>query len=51
MAYEPTQWQDGDTITTVRLNKMEQGIADGGNGAFVVDAYYYEEENNEPSEQ
>ena len=30
MAYEPTQWRSGDTITSERLNKMEQGIAGGG---------------------
>ena len=27
MGYEPTIWQDGDTITSVRLNKLEQGVA------------------------
>lgn len=32
MAYEPTQWRSGDTITSERLNKMEQGIASGGSG-------------------
>ena len=32
MAYEPTQWRSGDTITSERLNKMEQGIAGGGSG-------------------
>ena len=37
MAYEPTVWQAGDTITSARLNKLEQGVADGG-GAFVVEA-------------
>lgn len=26
MAYEPTTWQNGDTITAEKLNKMEQGI-------------------------
>lgn len=30
MAYEPTVWRDGDTITTARLNKLEQGVAEGG---------------------
>lgn len=32
MAYEPTTWKDGEggktPITAVRLNKIEQGIAD-----------------------
>lgn len=37
MAYEPTQWRSGDTITSERLNKMEQGIAGGGSGdAYVL---------------
>lgn len=36
MAYEPTQWRSGDTITSERLNKMEQGIASGGSGEFYA---------------
>jgi len=28
MAYTPTVWETGDTITAVKLNKEEQGIAD-----------------------
>lgn len=27
MAYTPTVWNDGDTITAERLNKLEQGVA------------------------
>ena len=30
MAYTPTTWQTGDTITAAGLNKMEQGIANAG---------------------
>lgn len=30
MAYTPTTWVTGDTITAVKLNNMEQGIADAG---------------------
>lgn len=30
MAYEPTQWKAGDTVTSAKLNKMEQGIAASG---------------------
>ena len=26
MAYEPTTWRDGDTITAELLNKLEQGV-------------------------
>lgn len=35
MAYTPTVWQAGDTVTAAKLNKMEQGIASGG-GVYVV---------------
>ena len=27
MSYEPTNWKSGDTVTSAKLNKMEQGIA------------------------
>ena len=30
MAYTPTTWATGDTITAVKLNNMEQGITDAG---------------------
>lgn len=30
MAYEPTNWKTGDVVTSAKLNKIEQGIADGG---------------------
>lgn len=33
MSYEPTNWKDGDLVTSAKLNKMEQGIA---NGTLVV---------------
>lgn len=26
MAYTPTTWKDGDTITAEKLNKLEQGV-------------------------
>ena len=29
MAYEPTDWKTGDVVTSTKLNKIEQGIADG----------------------
>lgn len=28
--YNPTNWQAGDTVTSAKLNKIEQGIANGG---------------------
>lgn len=40
MAYTPTTWNTGDTITASALNKMEQGIAEGGGGGG--DSVFYE---------
>ena len=37
MEYEPTVWQDGDTITSARLNKIEEGIAENSGGTYVVE--------------
>lgn len=34
MSYTPTTWTTGDTITASALNKIEQGIADGGGGGY-----------------
>lgn len=38
MSYTPTNWQNGDTITAEKLNKMESGISanDTMNEPFVV---------------
>ena len=36
MAYTPTTWNTGDTITASALNKMEQGIVEGGGGYDLV---------------
>lgn len=36
MAYTPTTWTTGDTITASAMNKIEQGIADGGGGAVII---------------
>ena len=41
MSYEPTTWKSGDIVTSTKLNKMEQGIANGGVlivGATVVES-------------
>ena len=35
MAYNPTTWGTGDTITASALNKIEQGIANAGDFAVV----------------
>lgn len=39
MAYDPTVWKSGDTITSAKLNKLENGLAEasgGGTGGGVV---------------
>ena len=43
MAYDPTVWKSGDTITSAKLNKLENGLAEAsgggtGGGALVVNA-------------
>ena len=35
MSYTPTNWKSGDVVTSAKLNKLEQGVADAG-GALVV---------------
>lgn len=36
MAYNPTTWQTGDTITATAMNKIENGIANAG-GVFIAE--------------
>ena len=45
MSYNPTQWSAGDTVTSAKLNKIEQGISD--NGVLVINAIV-DEETGEP---
>lgn len=42
MSYTPTVWKSGDVVTSTKLNKIEQGIANagGGGGAFFVPITY-----------
>lgn len=35
MAYTPTTWANGDTITAEKLNKLEQGVANSGSCLMV----------------
>ena len=37
MSYEPTNWKDGDLVTSAKLNKLEQGVANGGGSIFMID--------------
>ena len=40
MSYEPTNWKSGDTITSAKLNKLENGLAEasggGGGGVLII---------------
>ena len=38
MSYTPTEWKSGDVVTSAKLNKLEQGVADatGGGGTLEV---------------
>ena len=38
MAYTPTNWANGDVITSEKLNKIEQGLANGSGGIFLITA-------------
>lgn len=49
MAYEPTVWASGDTITSAKLNKLENGLAEasgggGGGGDVMVVTLTYDED-------
>ena len=37
MSYEPTVWKTGDVVTSEKLNKLENGVANAG-GAMIVTA-------------
>ena len=36
MAYTPTTWNTGDTITATKLNKLENGVANAGSALIVT---------------
>lgn len=40
MSYEPTNWKSGDVVTSAKLNKLEQGVADAGGVMLVVNTVY-----------
>ena len=37
MSYTPTEWKAGDTVTSVKLNKIEQGIANNSSNVLMVE--------------
>ena len=36
MAYTPTNWKDGDIISAEKMNKLEQGVAEGDGGGVLL---------------
>lgn len=36
MSYEPTNWKTGDVVTSAKLNKLENGVANGGAKVLTV---------------
>ena len=36
MAYTPTTWATGDTVTATKMNKLEQGVANAGSWDAVI---------------
>lgn len=36
MSYTPTEWKTGDVVTSTKLNKLEQGVANAGGGSGVL---------------
>jgi len=36
MSYTPTNWKSGDVVTSTKLNKLEQGVANAGGGSVLV---------------
>lgn len=37
MAYTPTTWVTGDTVTATKLNKIENGIANAGSAVIITE--------------
>lgn len=36
MSYEPTNWKTGDVVTSSKLNKLENGVANAGGGGNLI---------------
>ena len=36
MGYEPTTWKAGDTVTSTKLNKLEQGVATASGPSILI---------------
>lgn len=50
MSYEPTNWKTGDVVTSAKLNKLENGVANASGGGdekeFLINVLY--NENDQP---
>ena len=42
MSYEPTNWKTGDVVTSAKLNKLEEGVAEASSGGSAGGAYVVE---------
>lgn len=42
MSYEPTNWKTGDVVTSEKLNKLEEGVAEASSGGSAGGAYVVE---------
>lgn len=49
MAYEKTNWQTGDIVSSERLNKIEQGIYDAP--GYIVGEVIVAQQQNAPLRQ
>lgn len=50
MAYTPTTWVTGDTVTATKMNKLEQGVANAGGGKYDVYDYIIKQvDSNTPT--
>lgn len=47
MSYEPHVWVAGETVTPSKLNHLEQGVAEGGGGVYIVECEVEETEDND----
>lgn len=39
MSYTPHTWENDELITAAKMNNIEEGIAEGGSGALICNAY------------
>lgn len=46
MSYTPTNWVTGDTVTATKMNKLEQGVANAGDGGHDAIVSFYHENNS-----